>query len=145
MDRSPVPSPERTRVLLECAEHGDPDVVASLLHRAGYEVSICNGPDQHHRCDLLVHGSCDDVAAADVVVNLLNTEVGDEVAATVSAATARPGQGLVVEMGLPSSGRPGLPSWPDDVEVIRTPITGEALLGAIRRAAERAASAPAAN
>ena len=128
--------PNGTRVLLECAEHADPDVIAGVLRRAGYEVTVCHGPDARHHCDALTSGACDDVDAADVVVNLLSTHTGDEIAATV--ARSKPGQGLVVEVGLPSTSRPEAPAWPEGVELIRTPITGDALLGAVERATRSA-------
>lgn len=132
MDPTLTSEPPATRVLLECAEHDDPDVIAGVLRRAGYEVTVCTGPE-HRRCDLLAAGSCDRVDGAEVVVNLLSTRVGDEIAATVAAAHG--GRGLVVELGVPSSGRPEVPSWPTDVELVRTPITAEALLTAVERAA----------
>jgi len=132
MDPTLPPDRPVTRVLLECAEHDDPAVIAGVLRRAGYEVTVCTGPE-HHRCDLLARGSCDRVDDAEVVVNLLSTRAGDEIAATV--ATARAGRGVVVEVGVPSSGRPEVPSWPSDVELVRTPITAEALLAAVERAA----------
>lgn len=136
MDHDPSPERPRTRVLLECAEHGDPDVVAGVLRRAGYEVTVCHGPDARHDCDLLQTGGCHDIDAADVVVNLLSTRVGDEIAATVAAVEPR--HGLVVEVGLPTTGRPAAPAWPEGVEVIRTPITGDTLLAAIERATRTA-------
>lgn len=67
------------RVLLECAPHDSPDIIAEVIRREGYEVAVCTGPDQSHPCDLLEHGSCALVGDADVVVNLLGSQTGNEI------------------------------------------------------------------
>lgn len=74
------------RVLLECTPHDSPDIIAEVIRRDGYEVAVCTGPDREHPCDLLEHGSCALVGDADVVVNLLGSQTGNEIGRQVVAA-----------------------------------------------------------
>ena len=61
----------RTRVLLECAPEHSPAIVESILGDAGYDVMVCEGPEEHRACPLVTGGACPAVGAVDVVVNML--------------------------------------------------------------------------
>lgn len=82
-----------TRVLLECAPENSPSIVESVLERAGYDVSVCEGPGDHHRCPLTSGRACEAVRAADVVVNMLGDGTPDRrevLNAVLNSGPARP-------------------------------------------------------
>lgn len=127
------------RVLLECAPHDSPDIIAEVIRREGYEVAVCTGPHQSHPCDLLEHGSCALVGDADVVVNLLGNEAGDSIAAHVSSARRPPA--LVIETGPTSAARPqGVPA--QGSVTITKRVTRTQLLASIRGALGRRSHDP---
>ncbi|MFN8053530.1 MAG: hypothetical protein U0Q22_18980 [Acidimicrobiales bacterium] len=122
------------RVLLECAAHDSPEIVADAIRREGYEVAVCTGPDPSHPCDLLHHGACELVDHADVVVNLLHSRTGDEVGTHVASMRRPPA--MVKQTAPASSSRPG--TVPDSRVVTVDPrVSRTRLVAAIREALRR--------
>lgn len=77
------------RLLLECRDQSAPAQLAHALAEAGFDVTVCSGPDASKRCALLEQGQCALVDDADVVVNALGTdehEYYELLAATLAAS-----------------------------------------------------------
>ncbi|HMS13679.1 MAG TPA: hypothetical protein PKD80_11295 [Microthrixaceae bacterium] len=127
------------RVLLECAPHDSPDIIAEVIRREGYEVAVCTGPDQSHPCDLLEHGSCALVGDADVVVNLLGSQTGNEIGRQVAAARRPPPLVLEVRPRYEAE----LDGMPDGRSVkITKRVSRSNLLASIREALRRSSQGP---
>lgn len=128
------------RVVLECAATDSPEIVADVIRRAGYEVAVCTGPEPGRPCDLLADGSCALVDEADVVVNLLDGDVGHEIGVQIASCRRPPAQ--VLQVGPPTRCRDEVEPATDDVLIGRR-FTGAQLVDAIRTAMRRRATPPA--
>lgn len=136
-----VPS-DRSRVLLECPAGSSPQLIADAIERHGYAVKVCEGPSRRHPCDLVDAGACALVDGADVVVNLLNgpDAEGREVIHHLTRLRRPPE--VVTELTQPEIDRlSATGEWTfdrDRVEIVASPLTGDALLEAIDAAMSRA-------
>lgn len=115
----------RVRVLLECEARDSPTIIASLVERHGFDVRVCEGPEEAP-CDLVCKGSCELVDGADVVVNLLRgTDPDGEILDEVAGMRRPP---AVVTT------RSGDAPAPEHVVTIPDPVTRRALIHGISEA-----------
>lgn len=99
-----TPAPAgRHHVVIEDAGLGAGRLTAASLRRAGYDVTLCGGPEllARRRCPLEEGTACPAVATADVVVANLEAGTGRQVA-VVAALRARDPEIPVVVLAAPT-------------------------------------------
>ena len=136
--QDPVAWPEsddqdRTRVLLEYPHTGTPTVLADVLERAGYDSVICEGPaESPDSCRLLRNGECELAADADVIFNGFGLSKEEHRRIVGELRECYPEAALVVESTrLRAEANAELL---DGCSACHSPLTAEALLGAVERA-----------
>lgn len=118
------------RVLIESCDFVKRDVLTQVLHRNGYSVRACGGPEaMDAKCALVDRGECEGAGGADVIVHSMrhSDERNREVLRELRAQ--HPDTPIVVEVP-----RPVVDQYPDDFErcrVVPQPMTSNALLEAL--------------
>ena len=125
-------APRGARVLIEEPDGAEAFAYWSLLTDNGYEVEWCPGPGRpsHGQCPLVSSGHCELIEHADVVVSSIG--IDHEPCRDVLGAIRRlhPETPVIVEATQREFTR-----WGDLFDgnwALRTPVTGDALLGSVR-------------
>jgi len=125
---------ERPRVVVENPDFGIGFAVERVLENAGYDVTLCGGPDSlaRHECPLVFTGTCDLVSGADVVVHSLNPDRSEHAEVLRALRATHPETPVVVEVPGPSAARhEGLL---DGCVVVPFPASRESLIDAVAEA-----------
>jgi hypothetical protein len=130
-DAAPSNGSSPTRVVVENGDFGIGYAVERVLEEAGYEVMVCGGPENLSKrsCPLVIDGSCDLVAGADVIVHSLNLDRPEHAEVLRAIRSKYPHTPVVVEVPGPTIARhQGLL---DGCEIVAFPANRDALLGAV--------------
>lgn len=97
----------------------------TCYREAGFDVTVCSGPDDAADCPLVEGGTCEVVATADVILFGPDREVGRGRAVVDAVVARHPGVPLVTT---------GSVSTVDDALFLRFPASVDAQVDAARRA-----------
>ncbi|HEY8645981.1 MAG TPA: hypothetical protein VIL77_08915 [Gaiellaceae bacterium] len=125
------------RAVIESPDGGQLWAYAEVLREAGYDVATCKGehPEGEDRCPLIETGHCKLVEGADVVISTCSVHRSDELLAILSSKGSTP---VVFEAPAPDFERYANVS--ENVTLIPTPVTEQALLEAVEQARSQAAA-----
>ena len=125
-------------VLVEMADGAEASALWRDLRRNGHQMRWCPGPSytQEHTCPLVTDGRCPLAADADVIVCSPDPPGGPWPA--VIQAHARTHPHIPVLVSAPPAVLAHLRALPRGQRLLRYPLTGSALLGALQAAGGRA-------